>query len=95
MFTELKNTFCPHSNYQKFVSIYILFRCSGVSELYIAMDIFILFVLKIFLVFSANDASLNLLKFVNMNHQKYTKFTDLNNASGYKIFQPVNATLKV
>lgn len=30
-----------------------------------------------------------LLKFVNMNHQKYTKFTDLNNASGYKIFQPV------
>lgn len=40
MFTDLKNTFCPHSNYQKFVSIYILFRCSGVSELYIAMDIF-------------------------------------------------------
>lgn len=37
-----------------------------------------------------------LLKFVNMNRQKsYTKFTDLNNASGYKIFQPVNATLKV
>lgn len=36
-----------------------------------------------------------LLKFVNMNHQKYTKFTDLNNTSGYKIFQPVNATLKV
>lgn len=58
MFTDLKNTFCPHSNYQKFLSIYILFRCSGESELYIAMDIFILFVLKIFLVFSANDASL-------------------------------------
>lgn len=30
-----------------------------------------------------------------MNRQKYTQFTDLNNASGYKNFKPVNTALKV
>lgn len=58
MFTDRKNTFCPLSNHQKLMSINILFRCSGVSELYIAIDIFVLFVLKNLLLFSANDVSL-------------------------------------